>query len=64
MENKQACSMLTAKPEIQPNPLLIEKAFEVKVGSYGIGEWGVPSNVKGILKYVFTTWQSLGRKGA
>lgn len=55
MENKQACSMLTAKPEIQPNPLLVEKAFEVKVGSYGIGEWGVPSNVKGILKYVFTT---------
>ena len=47
--------MLTAKPEIQSNPLLIEKAFEVKVGSYGIGEWGVPSNVKGILKYVFTT---------
>ena len=47
--------MLTAKPEIQPNPLLVEKAFEVKVGSYGIGEWGVPSNVKGILKYVFTT---------
>ena len=40
MENKQACSVLMAEPEIQLNPLLVERAFEVKVGTSGIGEWG------------------------
>ena len=40
VENKQACSVLTAEPEIQLNPLLVEKALEVKVVFYRIGEWG------------------------
>ena len=32
VENKQACSVFTADPEIQPDPLLVEKkALEVKV---------------------------------
>lgn len=40
MENKQAFSVLTAEPEIQLNPPLVEKALDVKVVFYRIGEWG------------------------
>lgn len=62
MESKQEHLVFAADPEIQLALLLCKKTLGVKARVYKIGWGGGLKNIKDILEYVFTTWQSLWRK--